>query len=205
LTFRFDVTGLDQQSWTITGLEPISWGESWVDDNRVLQFTRQKDGIFAGALVHKGWVAPIKTTSLIKISIRANQNWDSGQTIRLLKGSVTANGQTTRLKDVELSTNRVVSVDPFVDERPLRTELLPNYPNPFNPVTSIPFILSEPGAAQIEIFDAIGRKVADVRYDLMPAGSHNYQFDASALSSGMYLYRLRVNSVVLTRKMLLLK
>jgi len=205
ISFRFDVSGLDQQSWTITALEPISWGETWVDDNRILQFARQKEGIFAGALVHKGWVAPIKTTSLMKISIRANQNWESGQTIRLLKGSVTANGQTTRLKDVELSTNRAVSVDPVVDERPMRTELLPNYPNPFNPVTSIPFILSEPGAAQIEIFDSIGRKVAGIRYDNQAAGSYTYQFDASALSSGVYLYRLTANGVVHSRKMLLLK
>jgi len=205
ISFRFDVTGLDPQSWTITALEPISWGESWMDKNRILQFTRQKDGIFAGALVHRGFVTPIKTTSLMKISIRANQNWESGQTIRLLKGSVTANGQTTRFKDVELSTNRAVSIDPFLDERPLRTELLPNYPNPFNPVTSIPFILSEPGVAQIEIFDAIGRKVAGIRYDKQAAGSYTYQFDASALSSGVYLYRLTANGVVHSRKMLLLK
>jgi len=205
VSFRFDVAGLDQQSWTITALEPTSWGETWMDENRLLQFTRQKDGIFAAALVHKGWADPQSTTSLMKVSIRANENWEGGQIIRLIKSIVTANGQTSKLTDVDLTTNTAVSTDPVVDERPLKTELLANYPNPFNPVTSIPFTLSEPGAAQIEVFDAIGRKVADVRYDTRPAGSYAYRFDASALSSGVYLYRLRANGVVQTRKMLLLK
>jgi hypothetical protein len=141
----------------------------------------------------------------MKITVRANSNWESGQVIRLLQGAVTANGQTSELTNAELSASTAVSIDPIVDERPLKTELLPNYPNPFNPVTSIPFTLSEPGAAKIEVFDAIGRKVAGVRYDTRPAGSYTYSFDASALSSGLYLYRLRVNGVVMTRKMMLLK
>jgi hypothetical protein len=141
----------------------------------------------------------------MKITIRANSNWKSEQVIRLLQGTVTANGQTSELINAEMSASTAVSIDPVTDERPLRTELLPNYPNPFNPVTSIPFTLSEPGAAQIDVFDAIGRKVAGVQYDARPAGSYTFRFDASALSSGLYLYRLRANGVVQTRKMMLLK
>jgi hypothetical protein len=205
VSFRIDVAGAENQAWSITAIEPTNWGEAWMDENRLLQFTRQKEGIFAAALVHKGWAAPKSTSSLMKITIRANSNWKSEQVIRLLQGTVTANGQTSELINAEMSASTAVSIDPVTDERPLRTELLPNYPNPFNPVTSIPFTLSEPGAAQIDVFDAIGRKVAGVQYDARPAGSYTFRFDASALSSGLYLYRLRANGVVQTRKMMLLK
>ena len=205
VSFRIDIVGAEDKAWTVSSIEPNNWGEAWMNENRLLQFTRQKEGIFAAALVHKGWADPISTSSLMKITVRANSNWESGQVIRLLQGAVTANGQTSELTNAELSASTAVSIDPVVDERPLKTELLPNYPNPFNPVTSIPFTLSEPGAAKIEVFDAIGRKVAGVRYDTRPAGSYTYSFDASALSSGLYLYRLRVNGVVMTRKMMLLK
>jgi hypothetical protein len=205
ITFSLDMTGIDPQAWTITSIEPITWGESWRDENKLLQFTRQEEGLFSAALVHKGMAEPKTTTSLMKISIRANQSWEGEQGVRLLRSSVTVNGHVTSLTDVELTSNVAVSIDPEIDERPSKTELLPNYPNPFNPVTSVPFTLSEPGPAKIEIFDAIGRKVASVTYNTRPAGSYTYQFDASALSSGMYMYRLSANGVVQTRKMLLLK
>src|SRR6056297_2848048 len=205
ISFRIDVIGAENQAWSVTAIEPTSWGETWRDENRLLQFTRQKEGVFAAALVHKGWANPKSTSSLMKITIRANSSWETEQVIRLLQGAVTANGQTSELTNAELSASTAVSIDPVVDERPMRTELLHNYPNPFNPVTSIPFTLSEPGAAQIEVFDAIGRKVASVRYDARPAGSYTFRFDASALSSGLYLYRLKANGMVQTRKMMLLK
>ena len=205
VSFRIDVVGAENQAWSVTAIEPTTWGETWMDEKRLLQFTRQQQGVFAAALVHKGWADPKSTSSLMKITIRANSSWGSEQVIRLLQGAVTANGQTSELTHVELSVSTAVSIDPVGDERPLRTELLPNYPNPFNPLTTIPYTLSQQGGATIEIFDAIGRKVAGIEYANQPAGSYTYQFDASALSSGLYLYRLTANNVVQTRKMMLLK
>ena len=205
VSFRFDIVGVEDPSWTVTAIEPVNWGESWRDANKLLQFTRQQEGIFAAALAHKGWTVPKTTSSLMKITIRANSNWESENVIRLLKGSITANGQASELTNAELSATTAVSIDPVIDERPLRTKLLPNYPNPFNPVTSIPFTLSEPGVAQIDVFDAIGRRVAGIQYESRPAGTYTFRFDASALSSGLYLYRLKANGVVQTRKMMLLK
>jgi len=205
VSFRFDIVGVEEPSWTVTAIKPVNWGESWRDSNKLLQFTRQQDGIFAAALAHKGWAVPKKTSSLMKITVRATSNWETEKVIRLLKGAITANGKASELTNAELSASTAVSIDAVKDERPLKTELLPNYPNPFNPVTSIPFTLSEPGAAQIDVFDAIGRKVAGIQYDSQPAGNYTFRFDASALSSGLYLYRLKANGVVQTRKMMLLK
>ncbi|WP_340102549.1 T9SS type A sorting domain-containing protein [Rhodohalobacter sp. 8-1] len=205
IAFRADIQGLDDEYWSITEVTPFDWGEEWEQENRLLQFKKHKEGIFAAAVVHKGAVEPKTSLNLVRLRVHAEQAWQHSGTVRLLRGSVTANGQTSDLNDVELTSETAVSVEPAVNEHPVRTELLSNYPNPFNPVTTIPFTLSEPGAAQIEVFDAIGRKVASVTYDTRPAGSYIYQFDASALSSGLYLYRLKANGVVQTRKMLLLK
>lgn len=205
ISLRIDILGLDEDQWNVTEIEPLEWGDYWKKTNRLLQFAKQTDGIYAAAFVHKGMVEPESSSNLIRLRIKAEQPWQANRTVRLLRSSVTANGHITPLPEAELSSEVSVSIDPPVTERPTKTELQANYPNPFNPLTSIPFTLSEPGAAQIEIFDAIGRKVAGVRYDTRPAGSYTYLFDASALSSGVYLYRLSANGVVQTRKMLLLK
>ena len=205
ISLRIDIQGLDEEKWRIAEITPYDWGEAWDRENRLLEFETHRDGMFAAAIAHKGAVEPKSTTTLVRLKVTAEETWENPVNMRLLRSSVTADGRTTPLANAELTSETAVSTEPVVDERPIRTELLPNYPNPFNPVTTIPFTLSEAGAAQIEVFDAIGRKVASVAYDNRPAGSYTFRFDASALSSGMYMYRLRANGVVQTRKMMLLK
>lgn len=205
LTFRIDFEDLDGRAWSISDVDPLVWGGEWQDQNRMIRFQTRKDEMFAAAMVHKGVVESKTAKNLVRIRIRAEQSWQEPETVRLLRASITTGRSTTNLTNLELSSELAVSLEPPVTERPMKTELLPNYPNPFNPATTIPYTLSEPGAAEIEIFDAIGRKVARIQYDIRPAGTYTYRFDASALSSGIYLYRLRANNVVQTRKMILLK
>lgn len=80
-----------------------------------------------------------------------------------------------------------------------------NYPNPFNPSTSIAFQLPAPTAARLAVFDLLGREVAVLVDGVTPAGRHEVQFDASRLASGVYLYALDVGGERLTRSMLLMK
>ncbi|MFT4605772.1 MAG: hypothetical protein ACI9W4_002516 [Rhodothermales bacterium] len=80
-----------------------------------------------------------------------------------------------------------------------------NYPNPFNPSTSIAFQLPATTAARLAVFDLLGREVAVLVDGLTPAGRHEVQFDASRLASGVYLYALDVGGERLTRSMLLMK
>jgi hypothetical protein len=80
-----------------------------------------------------------------------------------------------------------------------------NYPNPFNPSTSIQFALPESGQVQIDVFNMIGRRVMSVVNGTMSAGYHVVTLDASPLSSGLYIYRLKAGNVVLTQKMTLVK
>ncbi len=84
-------------------------------------------------------------------------------------------------------------------------ELSQNWPNPFNPSTSISFSLPQTGQARLEIFDLRGRKVAVLADRPFQAGSHTQEWDAAGLPSGIYFYRLRFGGVSLCRKLLLAK
>ncbi len=83
--------------------------------------------------------------------------------------------------------------------------LAQNYPNPFNPVTTIGYELAATGPVRLEVFDMLGRRVAVLVEQTLPAGVYEARFDAADLASGLYLYRLTAGKQVQTRKMLLLK
>ena len=88
---------------------------------------------------------------------------------------------------------------------PDRMRLEQNYPNPFNPSTTLTFALSHGGRAVIRVHDLLGREVATVLDAVMSAGTHTVRFDGSGISSGVYLYRLEVDGMQLTRRMVLMK
>lgn len=96
------------------------------------------------------------------------------------------------------------SIDP-ADELPVSVALAQNYPNPFNPATSIRFELPEAQSVMLEVFDMSGRQIATLASGVHQAGSHEVKFDASDLSSGVYLYRLQTAAGTLTHKFTLLK
>ncbi len=83
--------------------------------------------------------------------------------------------------------------------------LKPNYPNPFNPVTTIEYSLAKPGMVTLEIYDLLGKRVKTLVQERQQAGTHQVVFDASDLSSGIYFYKIKANQFVRTRKMLLVK
>ncbi len=80
-----------------------------------------------------------------------------------------------------------------------------NYPNPFNPSTIIPYTVPKAGRVSLKVFDMMGREVATLVNDVLPAGSYKAPFFAGSLQSGMYIYRLETNGHVMSRKMLLAK
>lgn len=92
-----------------------------------------------------------------------------------------------------------------VADIPTNFNLQQNYPNPFNPVTTIAFDIHEAGEYTLEIYNTLGQKVKTLVSDYRNAGHHQVQFDASAMSSGIYFYSLKNDKVALTRKLVLLK
>jgi hypothetical protein len=88
---------------------------------------------------------------------------------------------------------------------PSRFSLLQNYPNPFNPTTTIRFTVSENGFTSLKLYNVLGQEVATLISEEMPAGTYTRQWNASALSSGAYFYKLASGSNSMIKKMMLLK
>ena len=80
-----------------------------------------------------------------------------------------------------------------------------NYPNPFNPTTSIQYDLAATSNVTLTVYDVLGRSVATLVNGQIAAGTHTVTFDASDLTSGVYVYRIANGSAVQTRTMLLMK
>lgn len=88
---------------------------------------------------------------------------------------------------------------------PAVVALHPNYPNPFNPLTTIRFELDEARTARLVVYDVTGRRVAVLSDGMHSPGAHRVQFNAADLASGMYIYRLYTENEVLSGRMMLVK
>ena len=88
---------------------------------------------------------------------------------------------------------------------PTRFKLKQNFPNPFNPRTSVMFTLPEASDIVLEIFAINGRRVATLVEDRRDTGRRTVTFDASSLASGNYICRLQAGSFVQTRKLMLIR
>ena len=93
-------------------------------------------------------------------------------------------------------------IDP---ERPRMVQLNQNYPNPFNPTTTISFSVPEASFAEVAVYDMLGCKLQTLLSGRVQAGQNTVTFDASELSSGVYMYTLQTDSQRLTRRLTVLK
>ncbi|MHB1050655.1 MAG: T9SS type A sorting domain-containing protein [Bacteroidota bacterium] len=80
-----------------------------------------------------------------------------------------------------------------------------NYPNPFNPITTISYALPQDGLVILKIYDALGREVSTLVNEFKQTGRYAASFDASKLSSGVYIYKLTSGKYTATKKMMLIK
>lgn len=87
------------------------------------------------------------------------------------------------------------------EELPVMVRLNQNYPNPFNPTTNISFELTETESVELSVYTITGQRVATLLNEMRPAGAHTVAFNASGLSSGIYMYRLTAGSFMQTRRM----
>lgn len=92
------------------------------------------------------------------------------------------------------------------DNLPGRFELSQNFPNPFNPNTVINFsVPAENTLVILKIYNSLGEEVGTLINQVVPAGNHKVNFDASGLSSGVYFYTLIAGNFIDSKKMVLLK
>jgi Secretion system C-terminal sorting domain len=99
----------------------------------------------------------------------------------------------------------LTSVEDDLFAAPKSYTLFQNYPNPFNPSTDIKFNLEESGFVTLKVYDILGNEVAELVKGNLEKGIHEVSFDASAINSGVYLYRLEANNFSQVKKMTLLK
>lgn len=91
------------------------------------------------------------------------------------------------------------------NETPLKFYLSQNYPNPFNPATKINYGITKLSIVKIVVYDVLGNEVAILVNEYQKPGNYFVDFNASHLSSGIYLYKLQTENIVETKKMLLIK
>lgn len=117
--------------------------------------------------------------------------------------------------EAEMFMDRVRIVHPDAvdlknEQKPRSLELAANYPNPFNPTTTIEFYLPVSVEASVRVYNVRGELVATLANEKKPAGTHTVQWDGTdgagrQVSSGLYLYQLKIGDVEKTRRMLLIR
>jgi hypothetical protein len=106
---------------------------------------------------------------------------------------------------ITIKCDRTLRVERRSDVIPDRYQLYQNFPNPFNPTTTISFDVPHPANLMLTLYDAAGRLVMDLGSGYYQAGSYRIQLDASRLSSGTYYCQLRSAEYIKSRPMLLLR
>ncbi|RMF56310.1 MAG: T9SS C-terminal target domain-containing protein [Calditrichaeota bacterium] len=101
-----------------------------------------------------------------------------------------------------------IAIGPKVSYRSTSEQMIlkKNYPNPFNPSTTIEFTIPQSGFVTLKIYNNLGEEVATLVSETLAAGSYQYQWDARGLASGVYFYQLQFQSGFFQiRKMLVVK
>ncbi len=147
-----------------------------------------------------------------------DKDYDKDQELRLkyrLK-QIDTDGSFTYYESIAEVNNAVTTVEenPSADGLPKEFSLSQNYPNPFNPSTTIEYSIPNVGNAkfaspttnvQLIIYDILGNEVSQLVNKHQPPGLYEVEFDASNLSSGLYICRIKANSFIDSKKMLLIK
>jgi hypothetical protein len=142
---------------------------------------------------------------IVKTDTRQGYYTDYCKQINVIAGPRTAQpyGPDTLLYG-DINMEPLTSIKTIPDA-PSKYILNQNFPNPFNPSTLISFSLPERSFVELKIYNILGVEVANLISKELPAGNYSQKFDASNLSSGVYLYKLNAAKFTAIRKMILIK
>jgi len=229
-TFSFTVLNVQDApyafDWVSTASDTIDISQSNLADTYALKWSESKDvdGDTIDYLLHvKIGVNPpeeIYDTTSTSVPITYQEFLENvfepfpmlpGVTVKF---SVVATDGTDTVKvtgdDRVVFVNRYDYLSIAAEGIPLEFALHENYPNPFNPTTTLRFDLPEVSDITLTIYNMLGQKVKTFNMQSIPAGYHSVTWDATndlgqQVGAGVYLYQLRANQFVKTRKMVLLK
>jgi len=134
-------------------------------------------------------------------------NIPAGQTVTVGFAILKGNDLGDLLNNVNIARTKYnsVGIQQISQSLPKKYELLQNYPNPFNPETKINFAIPKNEFVNIKVYDVLGREVMTLVNEKLNAGYYEFSFNASALSSGMYFYKMTTNSFSEIKRMVLVK
>jgi hypothetical protein len=117
-----------------------------------------------------------------------------------------AESYTYRLKQIDFDGTFKYSDEVNIDVTlPLEYALEQNYPNPFNPSTTIKYSVAEDGFVKLAIYNMLGEEVVTIVNSVQKAGRYEVNFNASGLSSGVYVYRIEAANYTSSKKLMLMK
>jgi hypothetical protein len=138
--------------------------------------------------------------------------WESLQSYYMLQEAQGRNMEEIRASNSPIEEDILARAEGSLEDKMTQTKevglesgLLQAYPNPFNPTTNISFSLSRQTRVSLKIYDVLGREVVELVNGVRDAGEYTATFNASRLSSGIYIYQLKVGNQIFTKKMTLLK
>ena len=114
-------------------------------------------------------------------------------------------GQDGQIMNFGIAVTYPTGINNNNNEIPNAYRLEQNYPNPFNPVTNIAFSIPKAGNVKLIVYDMLGREVVALVNEFKQSGNYSVDFDASNLSSGVYLYKIEAGDFKDTKKMMLIK
>ncbi len=191
------VSNLSAQHISITPM-PADHGPVQIE----LQYDTTEIGVGLIAYTDEGVQTRIHT-SRNKGSIALNPDWWWGRLDRL--GLVVTNPSPYRSSISYRIRYGTIDQPLFPVDLPDQPVLEPNYPNPFNQSTTFSFVLPHTQDVTFKVYNAAGRLVRTLHRSRLPPGPHTIRFDASNLSSGLYIYQMITENRVQSDKMILLK
>jgi hypothetical protein len=173
--------------------------EPYVKNYQFTYKAEDPDGDKITYSVAGGPSATIDSTGLYQFAPRANYQFKSYIIISATdsKGAVTKDSTLLYVKVMDDVPN-----DPGV---PTSYEMTQNFPNPFNPTTTIQYSIPNESKVTLKVYNLIGQEVATLVNKVQATGNYNVNFDAANLPSGIYIYRLQAGTYTQVRKMTLLK
>ncbi|MGA8263002.1 MAG: N,N-dimethylformamidase beta subunit family domain-containing protein [Ignavibacteriaceae bacterium] len=170
---------------------------------QVKVFDYNRDSLNFQLVTHPSWLSINSSTGMVT-GTAPSQGEDALVSINVIDGHNNSDTQTFTLHVSNTITNVKLN-----NNLPTTFSLFQNFPNPFNPSTTINYQIPKVGFVTLKVYDVLGREVALLVNEEKPAGSYRVNFDASSvkgeLSSGIYFYRISVGNYSSVKKMVLLK
>lgn len=187
------IVPVELTSFTATSVQnevTLKWSTATETNNQGFHVERMNAG---GSFEQIGYVAGFGTTTEPK-------------TYSFIDSKLEAGSYTYRLKQIDFDGTYTYSEEVNAEvEIPLEYALDQNYPNPFNPSTTIKYSIPEDGFVKLAVYNMLGEEVAAIVNTTQKAGRYEVNFNASKLSSGVYIYRIEASNFTASKKLMLLK